>query len=227
MWIIGLTGAIGSGKSTLSNQFRRLGIPVQCADDEIHRLLENNKVIQKQIMKLWPDVFIKDKINRDFLGNRVLKSNNQLKKLEEILYPHLAKAQIKFLKKHQELKTPAVVIDAPLLLEVGLDQYCQSVFLVEAPYFLRKQRVLRRTNMTEEKFKSFESHQLNDSVRRKMANVIISTGLGKGSSLKRIKENLHILSQKKGQAWQGKWPTTLQREKNDKGNRLRYRNNWF
>jgi dephospho-CoA kinase len=227
MWIIGLTGAIGSGKSTLSNQLRWLGIPVHCADQETHDLLDSNPLIQKQIKNSWPTAFRNGKVNRDLLGDQVLGSYEQLEKLEKILYPHLAKAQFRFLKKHQKLKTSVVAIDVPLLFEVGLDSYCQFVFLAEVPYFLRKQRVLKRKHMTEEKFEALESHQLNQSVRRKMADVIIPTGLGKGSSLKRIKEILHILSQKKVHAWQGKWPTTLQKEPNDKRNRLRYRNNWI
>jgi dephospho-CoA kinase len=225
MWIIGLTGAIGSGKSTLSNQFRWLGIPVHCADQETHYLLDNNRLIQKQIKNFWPNVFIKGKVNRDLLGDQVLGSYQQLEKLEKILYPHLAKAQFYFLKKHQKLKTPVVVIDVPLLFEVSLDRYCQSVFLVEAPYFLRKQRVLKRIHMTEKKFEAFEFHQFNQSLRRRMANVIIPTGLGKINSLKRLKEILQILSQEKIQSWQGKWPITLQKEPNDKRNRFRYRNN--
>lgn len=218
MWIIGLTGAIGSGKSTLSEHFISLGIPVYCADHEVHALLERDQEIQEKIKKLWPDVAREGKIDRLLLGQHVLGSTEQLSVLEAILYPKLAQHQKLFLKHHQKLNTPIVVFDVPLLLEVGLDRYCHQVVLAEAPYSLRKQRVLKRGGMSETRFKQLESHQFTESIRRKHADFIISTGRSQESSLQKIKEFLSRLSKETSPSWTGKWPTTFKKNPYDQRN---------
>ncbi len=202
---------MGSGKSTLAEQVLSLGVPVCCADHEVHALLEGDLEIQKKIKDLWPDVFIHGKIDRILLGNLVLGSTRQLRLLEGILYPKLAQRQKMFLKHHQKLNTPIVVFDVPLLLEVGLDRYCHRVVLTEAPYSLRKKRVLKRGGMSETRFKQLESHQFTDEIRRKHADLIISTGRSRISSLQKIKEFLFHLSKETPPSWTGKWPTTLKR----------------
>lgn len=212
MWIIGLTGAMGSGKSTLAEQFLSLGVPVCCADKEIHILLDEDQEIQEKIKNFWPDVLSNGKIDRLLLGNKVLESTRQLRILEGILYPKLAQRQKDFLKHHQALKTPLVVLDVPLLLEVGLNRYCHRVVLAEAPYSLRKKRVLKRGGVSETRFKLFESHQFTEEIRRKYADIIIPTGRGKESSLQKVKDFLFHLSKETPPSWTGKWPKTLKRQ---------------
>jgi len=225
MWIIGLTGAIGSGKSTLSQHFRSLGVPVHCADEVVHALLETDRKVRKDIKILWPEVFVKGKIDRLRLGDLVLSSPEQLRTLEEILYPKLSFLQKKFLKENQKTQTPAVVFDIPLLLEVGLDHYCHYVILADAPYLLRKKRVLKREGMTLKRFLSFESHQMTQKERRKYSDFIIRTGGSKMESFKKVQEILTNLLQRPSPKWDGKWPKTLKRERYSERNRSRHRNN--
>lgn len=225
MWIIGLTGALGAGKSTLSQDFKLLGVPVLCSDAVIHSLLESDPLISQKIKALWPDVFIKGKIDRFLLGESTLSSSDQLRILEGILYPNLAKMQKDFLEFHQKQNAPMVVLDVPLLFEVGLDKYCHYVVIATAPYSLRKKRVLKRDGMSLEKFSFFESHQMPEKERLKYADFIVPTGREKENPLKKIQEIISCLSQQSSPAWTGEWPTTLTRELYDKRNRPRHRNN--
>lgn len=225
MWIIGLTGAMGAGKSTLSRSFEFLGVPVLCSDKVIHKLLESDPAVCQEIKALWPDVFVQGKIDRFLLGEYTLSSPDQLRILEGILYPKFAKIQKDFLKVHQKQNTPVVVLDVPLLFEVGLNRYCHCVILAVAPYFLRKKRILGRKGMSLKRFNFFESQQMPDKERLKYADFTVPTGRGKGSSLKRVQEILSLLSQHPSPVWNGKWPTILQREPYGKGNCLRHRNN--
>jgi dephospho-CoA kinase len=211
MWIIGLTGAIGAGKTTLSEEFQSLGVPVHCADTAIHTLLESDLEVFDKINALWPGAIVQGRINRCLLGDLVFSSPACLRILEGILYPKLALLQKKFLQENHTAGSPIVVLDVPLLLEVGLDEYCHYVILAVAPYNLRKKRVLERKGMTMEKFLSLESQQMTEQDRRKHADFIIPTGRSKGSSIKKIEELITRLSQDPSPQWRGRWPTILTR----------------
>jgi dephospho-CoA kinase len=224
MVILGVTGAIGAGKSTLSNYFLKLGIPAHCADSVVHDLLSSDPLVQHKIKKLWPDVFVQGKIDRNLLGEKTLSSPPLLRQLEDILYPKLVLSQKKFLHRNQMNQVDFVVIDAPLLLEVGLDRYCHFVILTEAPRFLRQQRVLKRQGMTLKKFERVESNQMSDLTRRKYVNFTISTGRDRGSSLNKIQTILTFISKNPFPKWTGKWPRVLKREYYDKRNCIRHRN---
>lgn len=225
VWIIGLTGAMGAGKSRVSSCFRQMGIPVHCADTYVHFLFEHDTDVQQQIKTLWPDVFVEGKIDRQRLGDRVLSSPLDLQKLEELLYPKIAENQKQFLQKNQYAKEQVVVLDVPLLFEVGLDAYCDYVILISASFIIRKQRVMQRKGMTLQKFYTFERLQMKESERQKRADIILYTGRGKGNALKTVKQILFVLSQRPSPKWQGKWPKVLKRRPYESGNCLRHRNN--
>jgi dephospho-CoA kinase len=222
VWILGLTGALGAGKSTLAKYLRQEGVPVHCSDKEIHALLSSDPDVQKEIKKLWPEVFVGGKIDRNKLGNLVFFSSSQLTQLESILYPKLMQRQRRFLMENQKLKVPLVVLDVPLLCEVGLDRYCHYVLVAAAPFFLRKQRVLNRKGMTVAKFRALTTHQMDEQDRLKHADFVIRTGLAKGCILKKIREMLLELSQKPVPKWQGKWPTHIKRSPHGSRNRIRH-----
>lgn len=225
MWIIGLTGAMGAGKSKVASYFRLEGIPVHCSDTYIHFLFENDLEVQKNIYTLWPEVFVDGKIDRFLLGDLVLTSPYDLGRLEDILYPKLLNDQRKFLQKNQSLKEPIVVLDVPLLFEVGLESYCDYVIVVAASPSLRKERVMKRKGMTVEKFHTLDSLQMKESERRKKADFIIYTGLDKGHALKTVKQILFVLSQRSSPKWQGNWPKKLKRRPHEPRNCFRHRNN--
>jgi dephospho-CoA kinase len=227
MWILGLTGAIGAGKSTLASSFREVGIPVQCSDQEIHSLLNADGEVQEKIRALWPKAFVNGKISRLLLGEQVALTSCGLEKLEKILYPKIAQRQKKFLLHNQRNRVPVVLLDVPLLFEVGLDTSCHRVILASSPLFLRKQRVLGRQGMGEEKFRFFESHQMAEKDKIRRADFVIRCGLDKGSGLKKIQEILDTLIQEPDPKWHGKWPTNLERKWNGSRNCIRHRNDRF
>jgi|JI6StandDraft_1071083.scaffolds.fasta_scaffold73141_3 dephospho-CoA kinase len=227
MWILGLTGAIGAGKSTIASFFRQLGVPVQCSDQEIHSLLNTDVNVQEKIRALWPKAFVNGRLSRLLLGDCVSSSPYGLETLEGILYPKIAQGQKKFLLKNQRNGVPVVVLDVPLLFEVGLDSYCHRVILATAPVFLRKQRVLSRQGMGEEKFRFFEFHQMAEKDRIKRADFVIRCGLDKGRGLKKIQEILDTLIQELDPKWHGKWPINLERKRNGSRNCIRHRNDRF
>ena len=222
MWILGLTGALGAGKSTLAKYLRQQGIPVHCSDKEIHALLSSDPDIQNKIKALWPEVFVKDKIDRNLLGDLVFFSFSNLLQLENILYPKLIQRQKKFLMENQKLKMPLVVLDVPLLCEVGLDRYCHVVLVATAPFFIRKQRVLSRKGMTYKKFQALNQNQMDDQERLQRADFVIRTGLSKGCILKKIRDILDKLSCQPIPKWQGKWPTQIKRGIYGTRNRFRH-----
>jgi dephospho-CoA kinase len=225
VWIVGLTGAIGAGKSRVAKDFLRLGIPVHCSDTFIHFLFENDAEIQQKVREWWPDVFVNGKVDRQLLGEKVLSSFKDLAQLEGLLYPKLAEDQKNFLKKNQYNKKPYVVLDVPLLFEVGLDQYCDYVILVTSSPSLRRQRVMEREGMTAQKYSTLERLQMRDGERKKRADMILYTGRDKGYPLRMIQKIIFALSQQPIPKWQGKWPKILIRRPYESRNRFRYRNN--
>lgn len=225
VWIIGLTGAIGAGKSTVSSCFRKKGVPLHCADHYVHFLLENDSDVQQQVKSLWPDVWVNGKIDRLLLGNRVLSSPSDLNQLESLLYPKVMEDQIRFIKKNQYHRSLVIVLDIPLLFEVGLDAYCDYVIIVSASPSLRKYRVMKRKGMTVKKFHAIENLQVTDSERRKKADFIIYSGQSKGNSLKIVQHILWVLSQRPPLKWQGKWPKNITRRPYESRSCSRYRNN--
>ena len=211
MWVIGLTGALGAGKSTLSKHCQALGFPIHCADRAIHTLLASDPDVSQQIYSLWPSVFNKGSVDRFLLGGLVQSSPEFLPKLESILYPKLAALQKDFLDCQNENGAPLVILDVPLLLEVGLAPYCHSIILAVAPKSLREERVLGRPGMSKEKFDFFEANRMSDDLRLPLAHTIISTGRPDVDSLRALEETLEKFSKESSPPWCGNWPSTLER----------------
>lgn len=179
MMIFGITGSIGTGKSTLSAMIHSFGIPVLDSDKQVHILMAENKDVKKEIQFLFPDVVKNGVIQRHLLGQKVFSNDFDREKLEGILYPYLSKERQKFLKKAQEKGIENVAFDIPLLYEKGLEKECDRVILVTAPYHIQKERVLQREGMTEEKFLRILSQQWSQSQKALKADVIIPNSLDK------------------------------------------------
>lgn len=222
MIIVGLTGAIGAGKSTLSRAFRRQHVPVHSADEEIHNLIDSDKDVQEKIQKRWPAVQSHGRVDRVKLRNLALFEEGGLAHLESILYPKLLEKQKTFLKNAQKRGVDMVVMDVPLLFETGLDQYCHYVVVASSPKWKRKERVLRRKAMDDEQFQAFESHQMTDFDRKRKADFVVFCGTEKVHALKKTKEIKDNILKNPEKKWSGAWPTALKRINYGKRNRIRY-----
>jgi dephospho-CoA kinase len=186
MIIIGLTGSIGMGKSTVASMFERLGVPVFDADAEVRRVQGPNGRALAAIEHLFPGTTHAGGLHREKLGAAVFGDHAKLKRLEAILHPLVAEAQSAFLGAHR-LKD-AVVLDVPLLFEKGGWKRCHISVVVSAPYRVQRARVLARPGMTPEKFAAILKNQMSDAEKRRRADVVIPTGRGRRTTWLAVKK---------------------------------------
>lgn len=185
--ILGLTGSIGMGKSEAARMLRRLGVPVFDADKIVHQLLAKEAI--PFIAKTFPDAIKNGVVDREALSKIIFADNKQKAALEAIMHPLVRAKQKRFLQAMRH--KPLVVLDIPLLFETGWDTMCYRVCVVSAPPMIQRQRVLQRPNMTEQKFHAILATQMPDSEKRKRADFIIHTGLGKRFALCEIMRALY------------------------------------
>ena len=182
MIIIGITGSIGMGKSTIASMLRYFNIPIYDADNEVKKLLENNALVKKRIKKEWPNVFYINKgeevINKSKLGELIFKNTRCKIKLEKIIHPLVHKKQDNFLNKYKSKKF-IIAMDIPLLYETGINNLCDYIFLALTSQNNQKYRVLRRHNMNEEKFLLIKKNQWSDEMKQLQNPYIINTSYGK------------------------------------------------
>lgn len=187
MLIIGLTGSIASGKTTIAEVFRRKHIAVFDSDKQVHDLMAPNGAAVTTILSHFKDCGSeKTGIDRVKLGQIVFQDKTQLKQLESILHPLLSRQREMFLQQQQHLYTRAVVLDVPLLFETKTDIICDVTMMAWAPLFLIKQRALRRPHMTDQKLQSILKSQMSFHEKAKLADEKIATGLGHGYMMAQI-----------------------------------------
>ena len=210
MIILGLTGSIAMGKSTVAGMFQKEGVPVHDSDEAVHELLQPGGKAVPLIAEAfpvfkYPEIYDKKKngvkpINRSKLGALVFAEGNEelLKELEAILHPLVQESQQVFTRKHKG--ADIVVLDIPLLYETGAENRVDYVVVASAPYNIQRQRVLDRPGMDEEKLETILTRQMPDGEKRVRADFIVDTGLGHAHSMKQVKEILLSLRNKESAA---------------------------
>jgi len=192
MIVIGLTGGIGSGKSTIAKYLKNKRIPVFDSDYEVGLLYKNkNKDLIAVIKKITDtnQIIKKSKINKKLLGDIVFNNKKKLKFLEKVIFNKLDKKRKIFLKKNKNKKL--VVLDAPLLFENKINKICDYVILAKAPLKTRIRRILKRPGMTKLKAKKIISRQMGDNKKTKLANFIVQTSFGKWYTIKSVEKILN------------------------------------
>lgn len=175
MKVIGLTGSIGMGKSTVAAMFADAGVPVFDADAEVHRLQGPAGPLLDAIESAFPGTTSNDGgVDRKKLGAAVFGKSEALKQLESIVHPAVAKSREAFLNQNKD--AAFVLLDVPLLFEAGGWTSVDSIVVVSAPAAIQRERVLGRPGMTEERFESIVAQQLPDAEKRARADFIIDTG---------------------------------------------------
>lgn len=196
MNILGLTGSIGMGKSAAALMLRRLGVPVHDADKVVHNLMSSCGKLIYCIEKMFPGVAYAGAVDRRLLGQIAFSNPADLKRLEEVVHPFVEHEERLFLAAHRRARTALVVLDIPLLYETGAEQRCDSVAVVSAPYRVQRSRVMTRPGMTQDKFQSICARQLSDCEKRRRADWVIPTGLGKRVTFAYLKATVvHLRSQ--------------------------------
>ena len=181
MIIIGITGSIGMGKTTVSSMLRFLGIPVFDSDKEVREILDKNVDVKNEIFKIWPKAMYieqkEKKINKIFLSDKVFKKKRDKEKLERIIHPLVEDLRISFIKQNHA--SYIIGLDVPLLYETGTDKVCNYIFLTNTSKKNQKKRVLLRQNMTEEKFNLINNSQWSFERKKNKKPFLISTSYGK------------------------------------------------
>jgi dephospho-CoA kinase len=192
--VLGLTGSIGMGKSTAAAMLRRLGVPLFDADLVVHRLLAPSGAAVSAVSAAFPGVETEaGGIDRVLLGQRVFADPAALRRLEAILHPMVAAAEIRFLARSRARRVRLVVLDIPLLFETGAERRCDYVLVVSAPALVQRQRVMRRPGMTEIRLAAILRKQVPDHRKRQRADFVVPTGAGRGVTLRRLKAIVRLL----------------------------------
>ena len=183
--IIGLTGGIGSGKTTVAKEFSAFGIPVYITDQEAKNLMQTDLVLD-QIREVFSDaVFENGLLQREKLSEIVFNDPVKLKELNDIVHPAVNKHFKKWLQEHQN--HPFVIYESAILFESGSYKACDYVINVVAPLEMRIERVMERDNTTREKVLERIKNQWNDEEKSSKSDFIIDNSSAKGRKLEIVK----------------------------------------
>ena len=174
MIVLGLTGSIGMGKSTVAKMFAEEGVPVFDADAEVHRLQGPEGALVAAIEARFPGTTGSGGVDRGALAERVLGEPAALRALEALIHPAVARERQAFLAGNAA--APLVVLDIPLLFEAGGAEQVDRIAVVSAPAEVQRERVLAREGMTAGKLDRILARQLPDAEKRERADFVIPTG---------------------------------------------------
>ena len=205
MFILGLTGSIGMGKSTVADMFRRLGVPVHDADAEVHALLGPGGAAVAGVAQAFDGVVTgvgaSARVDRKALGAKVFDDAEALARLEAILHPMVREREGRFLRRVRRQGRKVAVLDVPLLFETGGETRCDATVVVSAPAFVQQARVLARPGMTRERLTQILARQTPDAEKRRRADFVVATGLGKATTLRAVAAIVRLAATRKGRIW--------------------------
>ena len=164
------------GKTTTARLFAEEGVPVHDADSAVHALYEGEAV--PLIEAVFPGTTSEGKVDRALLAKAVLNDHDALKRLEAIVHPLVAKARDDFLERARRDGASVVVLDIPLLFEIGGTDLVDAVVVVSAPASHQRARVLERPGMTVEKFEAILAKQMPDEEKRRRADFVVDSSQG-------------------------------------------------
>jgi dephospho-CoA kinase len=199
VFVIGLTGSIGMGKSTASAMLARKGLPIFDADASVHQLMAKGGSAVAAVYEAFPGVVIDGAVDRPSLGQRVFGDAAALKKLERILHPRVGQMERAFMANVARRRLPIAVRDVPLLFETGGDKRCDATIVVSAPAHIQATRVLARPGMTRERLDQILAKQMPDAQKRQRADYVVPSGLGRRVTLEALNRVLDdIRTRRKG-----------------------------
>ncbi len=194
--ILGLTGSIGMGKSTVAAMFAEDGVPVFDADAEVHRLQGPGGAALAAIAAAFPGTTGDLGVDRALLREAVTADPGAFARLEAILHPAVAARREAFLQANRD--APLVVLDIPLLFEAGGWAQVDRIAVVSAPADVQRARVLARPGMTEARFEAILARQLPDSEKRARADFVIPTGVPIGETRAVVRDVIACLAGRVG-----------------------------
>ncbi len=183
--VVGLTGCMGSGKSTAVNMIKNMVIPVFESDKTVHRLMRDNLEMKSIFQRKFPESIVNHAVDRAVLSSLLNSKKVDIQELERIIYPFMEQELQAFFVRHRFERI--VVLDVPLLFEAGWNRFCDKIIVMTAPAEVLKARVFQRTGMTEEKYEILTQRQMDDREKRLKADFVIETQNG----IDPVKERLY------------------------------------
>lgn len=170
--VVGLTGGIGSGKTTVAKMFEELGVPIYIADIEAKKLINRSKIIKRKLIVLFGDeAYVDNKINRVFVADQIFNNQDLLSRMNQIVHPKVASHFKRWLKKHN---SPFVIKEAAILFENGSYKDLDAIITVTAPIEERIKRVTKRDNSTKEKVLAVMRNQWDDKKKVELSDYVIN-----------------------------------------------------
>jgi dephospho-CoA kinase len=188
MKVIGLTGGIGSGKTTIASMFKNLGVPVYIADEEAKKLMYSNVIKEKVIKLLGEEAYINNELNRKYISSKVFKDKHLLERLNEIVHPEVGKHFNKWLKTQNGIY---VIKEAAVLFENGSYKNCDKTILIISDEQKRIARVVKRDQTSTDKVVNIIENQWTDNQKIKLANFVIENN----SDLESLKTKVYTIHQ--------------------------------
>jgi dephospho-CoA kinase len=192
MFILGLTGSLGMGKSTTAKFFAAEGVPVHDADAVVHRLYDGEATAA--IEAAFPGTTADGKVDRDKLGKRVLGDAAAILRLEQIVHPLVAEARERFLAEAERAGAPVALLDIPLLYETGGDARCDAVVVVSAPVEVQRTRAFERPGMSDDKLLAILAKQMPDEEKRVRADFVVDTSRGYEAAQAQVRDILKAVA---------------------------------
>jgi len=197
MRIIGLTGGMAAGKSTVAALFRKAGVPVFDADAAVRTLQEKNGKALPAIENAFPGTVHGGNLNRAALRAAVIGQPERLRVLEQIMHPLVRSERQRCLRTCRARGEAFCVLDIPLLMEIGEDRACDVVVVTTAPRSTRLSRIRQRGQgvgkMSVEQAEKLLARQMPDHERRRRADIVIRTGLSRGYAARQVHALLNQL----------------------------------
>ena len=166
-----LTGGIGSGKSTVLKLFNELGVPTFAADDSAKKAMEEDASIQQRIVEIFGEAsYIKGKLNRSFIAQKVFGNQEKLQQLNAVVHPAARAAYVNW---QLQQDAPYTIYEFPLVFELGEQDRFDGVILVVSSESLRIQRVKKRDNISEDAIRKRIMHQWTDEQKQPLADMVI------------------------------------------------------
>lgn len=170
--VVGLTGGIGSGKTTVAKAFEKLGVPVYIADEEAKKLMNRSPIIKRELTHLFgKDAYVNGELNRPFIAQIIFNDKSFLEKMNAIVHPRVAKHFNKWIFRQE---APYVIKEVAILFENGGYRDCDYVITVVAPKQVRIKRLLKRDNTTKEKIEAIMNNQWPDEEKTKRSHFVIN-----------------------------------------------------
>jgi dephospho-CoA kinase len=168
---IGLTGGIGSGKSTVARIFNVLGIPVYSSDDASKRLMNEDEELKKNIIKAFgKETYSNGKLNRKYLATKAFNDPDRIELLNSLVHPATIKDAIAWMGKQ---KAPYIIKEAALIFESGSDKFLDVVIGVKSPFSLRLERTMKRNNSTIQEVEARMKLQMDEEEKLRLCDYII------------------------------------------------------